>query len=423
MPAHPAPGLRWFFALNEESPGFWEYANLVQVAVYSARQHTRLRPVCIYEGAENAFTRWLADAGVPVIHRRTCLHGWVPDLSPVARGAYLRLEIPAVCEERGWDDEYVLYTDCDVMFTGDPEPALRAVQPRFFAIAPEFARDDYAHFNSGVMLIRVRGFGAELPALLETVRRHLPATVHPPYDQAALQMHFADRIDRLPPELNWKPYWGSNPAAPIIHFHGPKPPQKLRVLSKRLPRDLIELGTPAYFELSRRWEEMLFAATAAFPWADEAVEGGVRPVFDGFETHGGFSAPQGPYPESSMPEVRWGLAPESWVGFAVGMGETVRLETVFQSDQPGQALTIACDERELTHVALRRVGDPYTVTLDLVLEPGKHRLRFLYAKGIPWLVPEPREVGVLFRALRVRTIAPSATARASQPGRLQAVER
>jgi hypothetical protein len=27
----------------------------------------------------------------------------------------------------------------------------------------------------------------------------------------------------LRPELNWKPYWGINPAAKIIHFHGPKP--------------------------------------------------------------------------------------------------------------------------------------------------------------------------------------------------------
>jgi hypothetical protein len=31
------------------------------------------------------------------------------------------------------------------------------------------------------------------------------------------------RWSRLPLEMNWKPYWGWNPDASIVHFHGPKP--------------------------------------------------------------------------------------------------------------------------------------------------------------------------------------------------------
>lgn len=33
---------------------------------------------------------------------------------------------------------------------------------------------------------------------------------------------YKGRWDRLAPEYNWKPYWGLNPNAKIVHFHGIK---------------------------------------------------------------------------------------------------------------------------------------------------------------------------------------------------------
>ena len=146
--------MRWFFALNENSPGFWDYVNLVQVAVHTARKHTTLDPVCIYDGEENELTAWLQAATVTVIRRTTFLSGITLQLCPIARGAFLRFEIPGICRERGWTDEFALYTDCDVMFQRDVVPLLRPLRPRFFAAAPESDQTS-SQMNSGVMLMNV----------------------------------------------------------------------------------------------------------------------------------------------------------------------------------------------------------------------------------------------------------------------------
>ena len=38
-----------------------------------------------------------------------------------------------------------------------------------------------------------------------------------------LRAFFGDNYTALSRTLNWKPYWGWNPEAEIVHFHGPKP--------------------------------------------------------------------------------------------------------------------------------------------------------------------------------------------------------
>ena len=43
------------------------------------------------------------------------------------------------------------------------------------------------------------------------------------FDQEAYRAFYKGAWDTLPLDLNWKPYWGINEAAQIIHFHGPKP--------------------------------------------------------------------------------------------------------------------------------------------------------------------------------------------------------
>ena len=43
------------------------------------------------------------------------------------------------------------------------------------------------------------------------------------WDQLPYNQYYHGKITRLPIEYNWKPYWGGNPSAKIVHFHGPKP--------------------------------------------------------------------------------------------------------------------------------------------------------------------------------------------------------
>ena len=122
--------MKWFFAASEVSLDHHDhdFRALIRSAVHSARQNTRLEPHMIYDGEESAFTQEIRNLGVTVIRHRLSFYDRIeaaqkaqrPDWTPymfVASGALLRLEIPTL-ETR---DEFVLYTDCDVLFLKDPE--------------------------------------------------------------------------------------------------------------------------------------------------------------------------------------------------------------------------------------------------------------------------------------------------------------
>ena len=366
--------MRWFFALNEASTSFWEYANLVQVAVHSAKTRTQLEPVCLYDGDDNALTAWLESAGVHVIRRRTFLHRWVADLAPIPRGAYLRLEIPSVCQEQGWTHDYVLYTDCDVVFRRDPGEQLAALKPAFFAAAPEIDQTDFTHFNSGVMWINVAGLAAEHESLQSTIRSHLEEAIAPPYDQAVLQRHFANRTDPLPLELNWKPHWGAHDDAVILHFHGPKPVQKYHVLNHRVPDYVQSLVGPTFFTASAEWDQLLIEALTDHPWPAETTPR----MADGFDSIAqiisGLGDPEGPNPEILLPQVRWGVAPVTALEFSQSPTVSLRFEAAFQCSEPGQAISVRLNQREIAHVAITRLSDPYHLSLDLPPADGAQRI-------------------------------------------------
>ena len=82
------------------------------------------------------------------------------------------------------------------------------------------------------------------------------------WDQTAYKMFYAGifgfKWHKLPPELNWKPYWGDYSSANIIHFHGPKPFQK-EALTKEIispeSKPLLPLVKGKYLELVKVWEE------------------------------------------------------------------------------------------------------------------------------------------------------------------------
>ena len=45
---------------------------------------------------------------------------------------------------------------------------------------------------------------------------------YPPHDQKSFNDFFLYTLSWLNPTFNWKPYWGVNNDAVIVHFHGPK---------------------------------------------------------------------------------------------------------------------------------------------------------------------------------------------------------
>jgi len=242
--------MKWYFCANEE--GLFRYESSIRVAVESAVQRTSLDPHVIYDGGDHPILDWMRARGVTVVRRRTPLE---PNILARAEGPgfrhrialaiYLRFEVPQVEP----DEEFCLYSDSDVMFLGDPD--VESLRPNALAAAPEFEQHDWSYFNSGVIMMNLATMRRDYQALLARAREML--TGPDPYDQPVLNDFYRDRWERLPLALNWKPYWGHDPAAQILHFHGPKF-QVIRYLLGEGPetlvhdiwRDLFERAPDAY---------------------------------------------------------------------------------------------------------------------------------------------------------------------------------
>ena len=198
--------MKWFFAVNAASlqlqRDFWQ--PMILAAVRSARQHTDLAPHLLFDGDDDPFLPVLEQLGVTVVRHRVSIydalerHNGGSYYLKIASGAFLRTEIPAI-----EDDPFVLYTDCDVMFTGDV--SLGDYRPHKFACAPEFQQDDYADFNTGVMVMNVKGLRDDLDEFTAFIRGNLSNLQA--YDQGAYRMFYEGRVDPLDPIYNWKPYW------------------------------------------------------------------------------------------------------------------------------------------------------------------------------------------------------------------------
>lgn len=263
--------MQWFLALNEGCPAFKQYAEMARVAIHTALQHTSLRPHFLYDGGENEFTRWLRDREVPIIQCRTSLFADLTDLArrqndpsaiTTTAGIFLRTELPRLQDSLGLEDR-VLYTDSDVFFQRDPVAQISSAACEYFAVGPEFEPTDYENMNTGVMWMN-------LPALLRRddefkafMRQNLEELQKAAWDQGAYRRFFRTSEgvalwDKLPPELNWKPYWGDNASAAIVHFHGPKPFQRPYIDSHY--SELKQLTGGCYEALCDRWQEMLAEA-------------------------------------------------------------------------------------------------------------------------------------------------------------------
>lgn len=266
---------KWFFALSEASLGHpdHDWPQLIRVAVRSARERTRLRPHFLYDGPPNEFTAELEQMGVTVVWHCVSYLGnirarWEQIGLPfdamrlaIIAGAYLRTEIPLI----ETDEEYVLYTDCDVMFLADPE--IERFRPDFFACAPQRYPDQPEDMNSGVMVMNVPAMRHEAANFFHFIVNNFER--FGAYDQDALREYYAGRYEALPLELNWKPYWGLNGEARIVHFHGPKPDAARRLTehpeypAPAIWRELYNENPEAYREYVQQWDGWQSAAPPA----------------------------------------------------------------------------------------------------------------------------------------------------------------
>ena len=80
--------------------------------------------------------------------------------------------------------------------------------------------------NAGVMVMNVAKLHDDYPAFREFITSgdtlYYELFKKGLYDQMAYRTHYASQWDELPLEYNWRPHWGFNDRAVIVHFHGPK---------------------------------------------------------------------------------------------------------------------------------------------------------------------------------------------------------
>ena len=257
----------WFFALTEDSTAFRQYAEMVMVAVHTARKFTSLVPHFIYDGTDNDLTAWLRKHDVRIIRHRSLFRDALaelgrqkgnPHFEAALSGAFCRVDLPEIVARLGGGAR-VLYTDCDVLFTAEVVPELEANRCEYFAVAPEGERDDYVNMNTGVMLMNTESLAKSLPEFREYISTNLAELERESWDEAAYRWFYRDSSgplwDRLRPELNWKPYWGECAQAKIIHFHGPKPYQRDHIES-HWP-ELKPFAGGAYRAVVERWSGLL----------------------------------------------------------------------------------------------------------------------------------------------------------------------
>jgi hypothetical protein len=268
--------MKWFFALNHGGGGeeFERYSDLVKVAVHSAQRFTKLAPHCLFDGPDCELTGWLARRGVVILRRRTFLYDRLRDIArqrndpralTIGAGAFLRAELPVLAAQAGIADQFVLYTDVDVIFLNEGVDELGELRPKFFAVGPEFYRDDYDRMNTGVMVMNLATLREFDQRFREMIVLNLEQLCRDTWDQTAYRYFFRTESgqplwDRLDPRFNWKPYWGSVPDIHIIHFHGPKPQHQALLQGPAVAeqwKSLVPLAGGVYAEACKVWRDLL----------------------------------------------------------------------------------------------------------------------------------------------------------------------
>ena len=140
-------------------------------------------------------------------------------------------------------------------------PRLDYLKPKLFAVAPEFEHGNYVNFNTGVMIINTSGMRAEDNDFISFIQSNIAS--FEAFDQGAFRAYFAGRHDFLPETLNWKPYWGANQSAEIIHFHGVKPQHAKHLMETSgdsypdVLKDLFSRSPETYASLVDLWDSFL----------------------------------------------------------------------------------------------------------------------------------------------------------------------
>jgi hypothetical protein len=218
--------MKLFFGTNEQTAET-PLIKMLEVSVKSALKNTNFEIFVIFDGDKNKLN---LPSDVRIIeHKHRCYETFKNSLRcfndknclAIASGAYLRTEIPYLIKKMGLEDEVCLYTDYDVIFQYSNFSVLESLKPPIFAAAPEFNPNEWSYVNTGVMLMNVNYFNEHDNLITDYINNNFE-DLHT-WDQTLYNNLYSKNFTKLPINYNWKPYWGINENANIIHFHGVKP--------------------------------------------------------------------------------------------------------------------------------------------------------------------------------------------------------
>jgi hypothetical protein len=248
--------MKWFSGINTHNKKLYnDYIRMYKVAVLTAKQtNPSIEPYLILDGDIDSQIKELIDLGVNIIkHRLTFYDELVAHYKDdtVALGAFLRVDIPKICHDLNFENDYILYTDNDVMFMDDVS-SFNKLSPKCFMCAGEFTQNfTPMGMNSGVLWINWREMYNDHSNFVFFIKHNLHR--FQVYDQDALKQFYGNRLESFDFFYNYKPYWGESNNIKILHFHGPKPTSNDIELSKFSYPSLI---TDYYYKMTEKFNQI-----------------------------------------------------------------------------------------------------------------------------------------------------------------------
>ncbi len=232
--------MKCYICLTDSIVSRQDYYDLLKVTLISARKNTTLNLNCLYDGkVGDPIYNLLKEYEVNIIIHQLPYKQELMEIYPREWmiqnlgkeidynrifGTFMRMEIPIIEKE----EKFVLYADIDVIFNADINVE-DLPRPKFLAAAPEYDRnvDKMEYFNAGILVMNIEGMQLKYETFLKKMKNR-ERNASGLFDQGYLnELCFKD-MELLPLEYNWKPYWGINKNAKLIHFHGMKPNSSLR---------------------------------------------------------------------------------------------------------------------------------------------------------------------------------------------------
>ena len=248
--------MKWFSGVNNHNKErYFDYIKMYTVAVLSAKKtNPNIKPYLILDGDIDKDIEKLIEMGVSVINHQSLFYNELKNHyndDTTAFGAFLRVDIPKICNKLNIEDDYILYTDNDVLFLDDISE-LKNLTPKYFMATGEFSKEfDTSLINTGVMWINWKNMNQVYDEFVSFIKLNL--SMFQTYDQDAIRIFFNNKVESLGHQYNYKPYWGEENGSKILHFHGPKPTFKKSDFNT-FP--LPQLVTPYFYKMTEKFNEI-----------------------------------------------------------------------------------------------------------------------------------------------------------------------